>query len=290
MRRIYLLRDPGSHPEKDLRGYEELLLGVAAGSAQGVFEWLPVSSKTILLFIFYLAGINPSAAYMLSLFLNGSTAAAAIAYFRKDILKMVKGLAGDKEGIRLLKFILASIIATGLAAPPLALLVAESLEHLDKLSMILIGTLYIIMSILLWRGGRMGDHGNQAEDFRPYRDGLLAGLAQGLSALPGVSRSGITVLALLALGKSPQTALRLSFLMSIPATIGGSAYVLLLNQEITGLIPAAALITAIATAIAISLITIAALLRASQKLKPYMLTIIMAAITLLAVLISAQNP
>jgi undecaprenyl-diphosphatase len=249
-----------------------------------------VSSKTILLFIFYLAGLHPSTAYLLSLFLNGSTAAAAIAYFRRDVLKMVRGLAGDEEGVRLLKFLIASIIATGLAAPPLALLVAESLEHLDKLSMILIGTLYIIMSILLWRGGRMGDHGSQAEDFRPYRDGLLAGLAQGLSALPGVSRSGITILALLALGKSPQTALRLSFLMSIPATIGGSACTILLNQEITGLIPSAALITATATAVAISLIAIATLLRASKKLKPHILTIIMAAITLLAALIPAQNP
>ena len=273
-----------------MKGYEELLLGVAAGSAQGVFEWLPVSSKTILLLIFYLAGLHPSTAYLLSLFLNGSTAAAAIAYFRRDILKMVRGLAGDEEGIRLLKFILTSIIATGLAAPPLALLVAESLEHLDRLSMTLVGALYIIMSILLWRGGRMKDHGNRAENFRPYRDGLLAGLAQGLSALPGISRSGITILALLALGKSPQTALRLSFIMSIPATIGGSAYMLLLNQEITGLIQAAALITATATAAALSLIAIAALLRASQKLKPHMLTTIMAAITLLTALIPAQNP
>ncbi|MCF3653396.1 MAG: undecaprenyl-diphosphate phosphatase [Aigarchaeota archaeon] len=281
---------PALTRERVLKGYEELLLGVAAGSAQGVFEWLPVSSKTILLLIFYLAGLHPSTAYLLSLFLNGSTAAAAIAYFRRDILKMVRGLAGDEEGVRLLKFILASIIATGLAAPPLALLVAESLEHLDRLSMTLVGALYIIMSILLWRGGRMKDHGNRAENFRPYRDGLLAGLAQGLSALPGISRSGITILALLALGKSPQTALRLSFIMSIPATIGGSAYMLLLNQEITGLIQAAALITATATAAALSLIAIAALLRASQKLKPHMLTTIMAAITLLTALIPAQNP
>jgi undecaprenyl-diphosphatase len=272
-----------------LKDYEELLLGVAAGSAQGVFEWLPVSSKTILMLIFYLAGLHPSTAYLLSLFLNGSTAAAAITYFRRDLLRMIRGLAGDEEGMRLLKFLLASIIATGLVAPPLALLVTESLEHLNRLFMILVGALYTIMSILLWRGERVGDHGSRADDLRPYRDGLLAGLAQGLSALPGISRSGITILALLALGKSPPTALRLSFLMSIPATIGGSAYTLLLNREITGLIPAAALITATATAIATSLIAIAALLRASQKLKPHMLTIIMAAITLLVALIPAQN-
>jgi undecaprenyl-diphosphatase len=268
-----------------LREHEELLLGIAAGSAQGVFEWLPASSKTILMLIFYLAGLHPSTAYLLGLFLNGSTAAAAIIYFRRELLRMIRGLTGDEEGMRLLKFLLASIIATGLVAPPLVLLVAESLERLNRLSMILVGALYIIMSILLWRGEGINDHGNRGDGLRPYRDGLLAGLAQGLSALPGISRSGATILALLALGKSPPTALKLSFLMSIPATIGGSAYTLLLNREVTGFIPAATIITASATAIATSLIAITALLRVSQKLKPYILTIIMAAITLIVALI-----
>ncbi|MEM2188640.1 MAG: undecaprenyl-diphosphate phosphatase [Nitrososphaerota archaeon] len=270
-----------------MRVYEELVLGAAAGSAQGVFEWLPVSSKTILLLIFYWAGLQPSTAYLLGLFLNGSTAAAAIIYFRKDVLMILRGVVGDVEGLRLLKFLLASTAATGFIAPPLALTIAEHLEHLDKLSMLAIGILYLIMSILLWMGGKPADT-NNSNDLRPYRDGLLAGLAQGLSALPGISRSGITIVALLMLGKSPSTALRLSFLMSIPATLGGSAYTLLLNRGVTASISAATLITAAATAITTSLIAITVLLRVSKKLKPHALTLTLAAITLIAALIQAQ--
>lgn len=271
-----------------MRSYEELLLGIAAGSAQGIFEWLPVSSKTILFLIFYWAGLHPSTAYLLGLFLNGSTAAAAIAYFRKDILRIIRGFAGDIDGLRLLKFLAVSTAATGLIAPPLTLLAAKSLEHFDKLSMLIIGALYMIMSILLWRCEKPAEILNP-DGFRPYKDGLLAGLAQGLSALPGVSRSGITILALLMLGRSPSTALKLSFLMSIPATIGGSAYALLLNQEIAVAIPAAAVITATTTAIITSLIAITILLKASKKLKPHILTIILAALTIITALIPAQN-
>lgn len=270
-----------------MRGYEELVLGVAAGSAQGVFEWLPVSSKTILLLIFYWAGLQPSTAYLLGLFLNGSTAAAAIIYFRKDVLTILRGFVGDIEGLRLLKFLLASTAVTGFIAPLLALTIAEYLKHLDKLSTLAIGVLYLIMSILLWMGGKPADT-NNPNDLRPYRDGLLAGLAQGLSALPGISRSGITIVALLMLGKSPSTALRLSFLMSIPATLGGSAYTLLLNRGVIASISAATLITAAATAITTSLIAITMLLRVSKKLKPHVLTLALAAITLIAALIQAQ--
>lgn len=271
-----------------MKGYEEFLLGAAAGLAQGLFEWLPVSSKTILLLIFYQVGLNPSAAYLLSLFLNGSTAAAAIAYLRRDVLKIIRAFVGDEDGLRLLKFLLISTAATGIMAPSITLIVTESLERLDRLSMLLIGALYLLMSLLLWRGGRI-DEAIKPDIFSPYKDGMLAGLAQGLSALPGVSRSGITILALLALGRRPSTALKLSFLMSIPATLGGSAYAILLNRGITASLPAAAIITAIITAITISLITISTLLRISRKLKPHLLTMILAAITILIALIPTQN-
>lgn len=267
-----------------MKSHEELLLGIAAGSAQGIFEWLPASSKTILLLIFYWAGLHPSIAYLLGIFLNGSTAAAAIAYFRKDILRILRGFAGDEEGLRLLKFLVISTAATGLTAPPLTLLVARHLGHLGKLSMLTIGILYLIMSILLWRSGKLINISNP-DYFRPYKDGLLAGLAQGFSALPGISRSGITILVILMLGKSPTTALRLSFLMSIPATLSGSAYTILINQEITASVSATVLITATATAITVSLVTIATLLKASRKLKPHMLTLILAVITLIMTLI-----
>jgi len=266
-----------------LEGYQELFLGVISGLVQGVFEWIPVSSKTILLLIFYWVGFSPSMAYLLGLFLNGSTAAAAIIYFRKDVLKMLRGLRSRGEGRSLLIFLTLSTLTTGVTAIPLAGLVAGGLELLNKVSMLIIGFLYVLMSVLLWVRERMTVKAGSV-GFSPFKDGVLAGLAQGFSALPGVSRSGVTILALLALGHHPLTALRLSFLMSIPATLGGTIYVALIHEQ--ALVTASPLILASSsiTAITSSVLMIALLLKASEKLKPHFLTLILALITILTAL------
>lgn len=261
-----------------LEGYQELLLGLASGIAQGVFEWMPVSSKTILLLEFYWMGVPASTAYLLGLFLNGSTAAAAIIYFRRDLLKMLEGLLGRREGRSLLLFLAFSIIATGITAIPLATLVSEALRSLDNLSMLLVGLLYLVMTLLLQLKAKLS---RRAGSLNPLRDGLLAGLAQGFSALPGVSRSGVTILALLALGHHPREALRLSFLMSIPATLGGTAYVALIHLEALATISPTLLASSGITAIILSILTITILLKASEKLRPQILTLILALITTL---------
>ena len=56
-------------------------------------------------------------------------------------------------------------------------------------------------------------------------DGMTAGIAQGLAAMPGLSRSGLTVAVLLSRNIHQKSALTLSFIMSIPASIGIAAYV-----------------------------------------------------------------
>ena len=55
-------------------------------------------------------------------------------------------------------------------------------------------------------------------------DGVLAGVAQGLSVMPGLSRSGLTVAVLLGRRLDRRDALTLSFLMSVPASLGAALY------------------------------------------------------------------
>ena len=59
-------------------------------------------------------------------------------------------------------------------------------------------------------------------DSARWRDAALAGLMQRLSVLPGLSRSWLTVAALLGRGFRAWDALALSFLMSAPAGLGGA--------------------------------------------------------------------
>jgi len=255
-------------------------LGVVSGIAQGVFEWLPVSSKTILLMMFYWLGASPAQAYVIGLFLNGSTAAAAALYFRKDLIEAIKELGEPgSHGRRLLVFLTASTLVTGTIAVPLAYLTTEIFTALRKLSMILIGVMFCALTAILWIEERLGKRDAAVRSLR-LRDGILAGLAQGFSALPGMSRSGLTIFALLALGYKPPEAIKLSFLMSVPATIGGSIYAYALCREALAPLTAATLIASTAAALTTSILTIAALLKISQKIKPHLFTLTLAAIAL----------
>ena len=55
-------------------------------------------------------------------------------------------------------------------------------------------------------------------------DAVLTGAAQGFAALPGLSRSGLTIAALLGRGIDRSDAITLSFLLSIPVSIGAGIY------------------------------------------------------------------
>ncbi|MEM2921504.1 MAG: undecaprenyl-diphosphate phosphatase, partial [Candidatus Bathyarchaeia archaeon] len=69
---------------------EGLALAVFLGIVQGVTEWLPVSSKTIIMFIIMALGLSAATSYRLAIMLNGATALSALLYFRDDFLKMLR--------------------------------------------------------------------------------------------------------------------------------------------------------------------------------------------------------
>jgi len=267
-----------------LEGLEEAALGLASGVAQGVFEWLPVSSKTILLMIFYWMGFNPAQAYAIGLFLNGSTAAAAAIYLRNDLIAAIRGVGDPGSwGWRLLIFLAASTTVTAAVAIPLAHLTVEVFSALERVSMILIAGMFCALTAILWIRERLGRNGRgPSGGALGARDAVLAGLAQGFSALPGMSRSGLTISALLALGYDPPDAVRLSFLMGVPATIGGSIYAYISSGGVIALLPGTILVTSTSAALAISILTMATMLKASQRIKPQIFTLAMAAIALAA--------
>ena len=263
----------------------EAVAGLVSGATQGVFEWLPVSSKTILLLIFYWMGSSPESAYLIGLFLNGSTAAAASIYFRRDLWKVFRGFVDPSgEGRRLLLFLTFSTLITAVTAVPLASISAEFLASFGRISMILIAALFAATTVILWLRERIGEQEKSNRSPR-IRDALLAGLAQGFSALPGVSRSGITIFALIALGYSPRSALKLSFLMSIPATLGGGIYAYTFYHGTLQAASTLLLVTSIISAIAVSILTIDTLLKLAQKIKPYIFTLILTLLTLAAALL-----
>ena len=259
----------------------DLLVALLAGLIQGVTEWLPVSSKTLILLTLLTYGLEAQTAYLMGLVINGATAVAAILYFRGEILEMlssIRPVRRSREGFILLKFLTISTIVTGLIAIPLAQASRKLISFDENFAMIIMGSLFLLTTILTWLRTRMSEGVDEIREVSLI-DAMLAGFAQGLSALPGISRSGITIFTLILLGHSSRDSLRLSFLMGIPATIGGIVYS---YAAMPILIELRILILTISslTAIIVSLFTISSLLKLSERLKTYLFTLILAMVTI----------
>jgi len=259
----------------------DLFAALLAGLIQGVTEWLPVSSKTLILLTLLAYGFEAQTAYLMGLVINGATAVAAIIYFKKEILEMLSSIRSPRryrEGFAVFKFLIISTILTGLVAIPLAQLSREFMLFDEDVAMIVMGCLFLLTTILTWLRTRMSGGVDEVREVSLI-DAVLAGFAQGLSALPGISRSGITIFTLILLGHSSRDSLRLSFLMGIPATIGGIVYS---YAAMPILIESRILILTISslTAIITSLFTISSLLKLSERLKTYLFTLILAMITI----------
>ena len=259
----------------------DLLIALLAGLIQGVAEWLPVSSKTLILLTFLAYGFEAQTAYLMGLAINGATAVAAIIYFRGEILEMLSSIRSPRryrEGFALLKFLIISTILTGLIAIPLAKASREIISFNESIAMIIMGSLFLLTTILTWLRARIAGGVDEVKEAKLV-DAALAGFAQGFSALPGVSRSGITIFTLILLGHTPRNSLKLSFLMGIPVTIGGIIYSCIAMPV---LIESEIIILGVSSlaAIIVSLFTISGLLKLSETLKTYVFTLILAMITI----------
>ena len=256
-----------------------LLFAIILGLVQGVSEWLPISSKTQVLFVSYvLFGLPISAGYAFGLFLEIGSLGSAITYFRRDIV----ALFHDRN---LLRYLVVVTVFTGIVGAPLFYVTDTYLQKASPfigvpmitLGLALIGIgLYIRYSRALPKIG-----GLEQMKLKHY---IVVGIAQGIAALPGVSRSGMTVSTMLILGVKQDQAFRLSYLAYIPASLGAfAASVLLERHEIKTDIQAvspAGLGIAIITALLIGLVTISYLLRLAKTKEIWKLDIVLGIIAL----------
>lgn len=187
--------------------YMDFFQAVVLGLIQGITEWLPISSQgqTIVAGM-QLFGIGPSEAFRQAIFLHLGTAAAAAVYFRKEI----RGIARP-ENRRLLLFILTALAGSMVTALPIYLLFRHAVQS-GFMLMLLIGIALLFTGAIQLRKRAIKPR-------EGIGSGFVTGLAQGVSVVPGISRSGITTTALLFQSFKPEQAFRLSFILSIPSVL-----------------------------------------------------------------------
>ena len=201
------------------------------GIVQGIAEFLPISSSGHLALMQNFFSKGESSNFAFNIALHFATLLSVCIVYRKDVYAIIKGFfslvkklftgkikQSLNEGERLF---LMLCIATAPLVPVKLLGFDEYVEALTGISWV-IGGLLIINGIMLFVGDRL-KNSNLAVKDGGYLRPLGVGVVQAIfGVMPGISRSGSTITGGRILGYSRESAVKFSFLMSIPAILGAS--------------------------------------------------------------------
>jgi undecaprenyl-diphosphatase len=220
--------------------YQAIVLAIM----QGLTEFLPVSSTAHLLLVpWILKWKDPGLTFDVAL--HAGTLAAVLLYFWRywlEMIKMVLGIKGGNssraatygtaavqdlnprstagsiallgENRKLFWYLVIATIPGGVAGWLFERAADEQLR-----SPFVVGPALIIVALLMWAGERVGSRNHDLGQVS-LRDSITVGVAQAFAVIPGVSRSGSTMVAGLFRGMNRETAARFSFLLSTPIIAG----------------------------------------------------------------------
>jgi len=180
---------------------------------QGLTEWLPVSSSGHLVITQKVLGVNPPLIF--DVMLHVGTLMVVLTVFRKDIADIIKALV--RRDFETEEGKLALFIAVG--SVPIAIIGFVFYDFLKSLfsNLLAVGIALLITGCVLFFSEKR--IGNKKIGIL---DSLLIGLAQGITIIPGISRSGVTVATGLLRRVDKATAFKYSFLLSVPTVIGAT--------------------------------------------------------------------
>ena len=206
---------------------------IILGLVQGLTEFLPISSSAHLRIVgeFLPSHTDPGATFTAITQLG--TEAAVIIYFWKDITRIIgrwfrsfgsrggshsNGVPKNDPDVRLGWLIIIGTV-------PIVLLgyFAQDAIRSTFRSLWIVAIVLIVFGVILGLADWLGKKTRPLDELS-FGHGIAIGLAQMLALIPGVSRSGATTTAGLALGYQRPAAARFSFLLAIPAVFGSGLY------------------------------------------------------------------
>ncbi len=275
-----------------------LIPALIAGLIQGIVEWLPVSSKTMITIYFTVIGIKVQNAYDLGLIANFGSFFAAVYYFRLEVVRTIKALAhpfGKDYYSRLLRFLFVATLATGVTGIPAYIAVRHAFSAIGgSAAMVVIGILLFFTGFIVRKKEKMVSQSREMD--APSSDrvpgvgtSILTGAMQGLAGLPGISRSGMTITPLLWAGFDAREAIRLSFMLDVLALVGAGVVPLIIGHGGTAAIAQIGLTTTIImvlVAAVVSFLAIRAVIGLASRWRTSTATFAIAGITLVVAVLA----
>jgi undecaprenyl-diphosphatase len=223
-----------------------VLQAALVGLLQGLTEFIPISSSAHLELAPWIAGWETDGligSLAFDVFLHLGTLVALLVYFFRDWLRYLGAWVasvrerriGDDPDRRIAWLLIAATVPAGIIGFALEGFIEESLHGDNDGARLAIAGFLVIGATALYAADRLGSRRRELEGLTTPT-ALAIGFSQALALLPGISRSGATITAGLALGLTREAAARFSFLLATPITLGAGLYGSrrLLDEPLTG--------------------------------------------------------
>ena len=211
-----------------------VLQAALVGLLQGLTEFIPVSSSAHLELAPWLFGWEEDrliGSLAFDVFLHLGTLLALLAVFGRDWLRYLGAIVasirerriGTDTDRRLAWLLVLATIPAAAIGFALEDLIESSFHGGDDGSRLAIAAFLVVGALALYAADRLGRRRRDLGEVT-LTAALTIGVSQALALLPGISRSGATISAGLALGLTREAAARFSFLLATPITLGAGLY------------------------------------------------------------------
>ena len=199
----------------------EIIKYIILGFLQGFTEPLPISSSGHIYLLKAMFHTTMFDDLNLEIFLNFASFISILFIFRKDVLGLIKGLfsnikSGGKKSKDDFNYCMRIVIGT-IPVGILGLFLKEPLENILVKNIFLVGFGFLITGLALLLV--VNANGKKEDKDITIKDSIIIGLFQAVSLVPGISRSGLTLVGSLLRGLDRKTALKYTFMLYFPVSI-----------------------------------------------------------------------
>ena len=208
-----------------------ILVVILLGIVEGITEFLPVSSTGHLILANALLGYDPETWKVFNVVIQLGAMMAVVVLYWRTFVAVIMGLIKREPGA--FAFVRNVLIAF-LPAAILGLAIHKQIEAMLGSARIVSVALIVggIAILIIEKTTKQGDIASVSAI--PWQKALLIGVFQCLAMIPGVSRSGATILGALTLGVERRTAAEFSFFLALPTMAGATALELFKNRHDLG--------------------------------------------------------
>ena len=208
-----------------------IIVAILLGIVEGVTEFLPVSSTGHLILANALLGYDPETWKVFNVVIQlGAMLAVVVIYWRTFVAVLTGLLKLQPESIAFVR----NLVIAFLPAAVIGLALHKQVEALLGSAMVVAWAL-VIGGVAILAVERTVKEGSIASvSAIPWPKALSIGFIQCLAMIPGVSRSGATILGAVSLGVERRTAAEFSFFLALPTMAGASALELAKNRHALG--------------------------------------------------------